>query len=263
MNLYCPNCGKKVLDEDAIFCPYCSKPLRIGLNAGSQPLSFTQTKKHSSFPTAAGILSIISACIVIIFGILGFQSFASNYPYYINYRYAIPYFFYDDFFIGLLGTICFGLGLTSGILSIKRKRFALSIIGSSLLLVTALYILTEGGVSLGLLAIPIFILSILSVVFIAISKGEFTNDDIDANPPQENPHVPINVVHRQSLVASIWSIGVGIALSIIGSQIGSMFIKGSIGNYVGLGLLWMGIIVLIVGVFGLLASVVLEYFERR
>ena len=119
--LYCPNCGKEVLNEDAIFCPYCSKPLR-------------SAKKQSGFPTTAGILAIIAACITIVIGIFEFLNFASDYPY--NYRYYIPYIF-DNLFVGIWSTICFAVGLSAAIYSIKRKRFVLSIIGSSLLLVTA------------------------------------------------------------------------------------------------------------------------------
>ncbi len=157
--LYCPNCGKEVLNEDAIFCPYCSKPLR-------------SAKKQSGFPTTAGILAIIAACITIVIGIFEFLNFASDYPY--NYRYYIPYIF-DNLFVGIWSTICFAVGLSAAIYSIKRKRFVLSIIGSSLLLVTAfLYSIITQGFGLVFLGIPVLIFSILSIVFVAISKSEFT-----------------------------------------------------------------------------------------
>jgi DNA-directed RNA polymerase subunit RPC12/RpoP len=159
MNLYCPNCGKEVPNEDAIFCPYCSKPLRLA-------------KKQSGFPTAAGILTIIAACATIVIGIFGFLNFASYYPYYS--RYYVPYWF-DNLFIGIWSTICFAVGLSAAIYSIKRTRFVLSIIGTSLLLVTPFVVFTESSFSgLEVFGIPVLILSLLSVVFVSISKGEFT-----------------------------------------------------------------------------------------
>lgn len=171
--MYCPNCGKEILNRDAVFCPYCSKPLRVVLNEVSPPIMLT--KKHSGFPTAAGILTIIAASIVIIFGLLAYESFASEYPYYATYtRYPIPYYLYADLITGIALTICFGFGLAAGILTIKRRRFAFSMIGTSLLLVTSLYMLTEDFVGSAFLAVPVLILLLLSVVFVAISKGEFT-----------------------------------------------------------------------------------------
>jgi hypothetical protein len=161
MNLYCPYCGKEVPNEDTIFCPYCSKPLKL-------------IKKHSGFPTVAGILTIIAACIVIIFGTLEYSAIANDYTIYMHYHTSYDaYDVYGALITGIWCTICFGLGLAAGVLSIKRRRFVLSIIGTSLLLVTALFMLTE-SIGLAVLAIPVLILSVLSVVFVGISKGEFT-----------------------------------------------------------------------------------------
>jgi len=52
----CPNCGKEVLNQDAAFCPHCSKPL-------SMP-------KKPSTRLTAGILIIVGAVIVVAMGIL-------------------------------------------------------------------------------------------------------------------------------------------------------------------------------------------------
>jgi membrane protein implicated in regulation of membrane protease activity len=70
--------------------------------------------------------------------------------------------------------------LTGGIFSLKRKYFALSIIGMYLVFVSGVatmiaFALAEysswvTGLPFGL---PVVILSILSVVFTSISKGEF------------------------------------------------------------------------------------------
>jgi uncharacterized membrane protein (DUF485 family) len=71
--------------------------------------------------------------------------------------------------------------LTGGILSIKRRNFALSIIGICLVLVsgftTIIGLAAEpngGAVAGGLMfGLPIVILSVLGVIFASVSKGEF------------------------------------------------------------------------------------------
>jgi hypothetical protein len=82
-------------------------------------------------------------------------------------------------FIGIFGIFVFAFGLTGGIFSIRRRHYALSIFGMSLLIVLGFFALLLaallGSLFIGLLfGIPIIIPSILSVIFAAISKGEFT-----------------------------------------------------------------------------------------
>jgi hypothetical protein len=229
-----------------------------------------QQTKRSAFLTTSGILTIIASCIAMLFGflylIIGIQ--------YYGYGYGYNYSYYSNALIsGILGILGFSFGLTAGILTLKRSQKILAIFGISFLFASSIAssLIVSNYIEIGsIFTIPIILLSILSLVFLGVAHNNFeTNilrnmeneETIPYPTPQEKPHVPINVAHRQSLIASIWSIGVGLVLGIIGSQFGSMFVKGSIGNYVGLGMLWTGIIVLILGAFGLLVIAVMEYLE--
>ena len=82
--------------------------------------------------------------------------------------------------------------------------------------------------------------------------------------------------HRKSLLASVWIIAVGIALGISGSIIGGTGIIYHAGQwfnpswyeytliyYLGVGLLWSGIIVLILGVFGIVTTFIREFLDRE
>ena len=167
----CPKCGRGVHDDSALFCPYCGTELMLT----SIP---APSKKETGFPIAAGILITVAACISAIVGIIGmiafegsivtvsFQSsFSTNYPL---------------FYVGIFGILGFSFGLTGGIFSLKRKYFALSIIGMYLVFVSGVatmigfeaaeYSSWVTGLPFGL---PVIILSSLSVIFITISKGEF------------------------------------------------------------------------------------------
>jgi hypothetical protein len=165
--LYCPHCGKEILDEKAVYCPYCAKPLVLAPQAGV-------VRKRTGFPTAAGILTIIAACISIFIGTVGIIDLGTSFAYYYGFAYAF-------FFMGIFGILAFAFGLTGGIFSIKRIHFALSIVGISLVLVSGFVTIIElaamGNYAwvVGLLfGLPIVLLSLLGVIFAGISKGEFT-----------------------------------------------------------------------------------------
>lgn len=145
----CPNCGKEVPNQDAIFCPYCAKPIRMA-------------QKRTGFPTASGVLTIIGSCIAILYGILGLIDASLNY--YNSGPYAI---------VGIFGILAFAFGLTGGILTLRRKVFVLAIIGISLVLISGIII--SVAIPIGFIfGIPVMILSILGLIFTSISKREFT-----------------------------------------------------------------------------------------
>lgn len=166
----CPACGKEIIDAEAIYCPHCSKPLK------------ELVRKKTKFPIAGGILAIIIACWHLVFVISDFVSYFVYPP--TDDFLLLPLYVYLVFEI--LYLISFNLGLTGGIMSLRRKNFVLSIVGSSYLLVTdlvgwiSLFFLTirpllieEILVNL-LIALPVIVLEILSVIFVAISKKEFS-----------------------------------------------------------------------------------------
>jgi hypothetical protein len=152
-----------------LFCPYCG----IGLAVASAPPPPT---KRTGFPIAGGILTIVGSCIAAFIGILMLiaSAFQSNaYYYYYN-----PYPYY--LFIGIFGILGFAFGLTAGIFSLKRRHFAFSIIGISLLLLSGFVtmvlfaLMPFGSVWGGLLfGLPAMLLSLLGLIFTAISKSEF------------------------------------------------------------------------------------------
>ncbi len=154
----CPNCGKEIREEDALFCPYCALPLKL-------------MKKRSGFPTAAGVLAILSASFCMVWAI----------PALIN---AINYFgsrwyssSYSIFMLisGLFSIVAFALGLAAGIATLKRQRFPLAVAGQSVVLASSIVIGFFMPYGFGwILGVPLLVLSIISVVFTAISKKEFT-----------------------------------------------------------------------------------------
>jgi hypothetical protein len=134
--------------KNAIYCPYCSKPLRMAI-----------AQKRSGFPTASGVLTIIGASISLLIGII----FLIN-----------AYFLGDasDATVGVFGILAFSFGLTGGILTLKRKVFVLAIIGICFVIVSS--ILTSVAIDFGFIfGLPVFILSTLGLIFTAISKKEF------------------------------------------------------------------------------------------
>jgi hypothetical protein len=88
--------------------------------------------------------------------------------------------------MGIFCVLAFAFGLTGGILTLKRRLFPLAIFGTSLVLASGFVIVMTFAMGpfyahiypnwaiILLFALPILVLSILSVVFTAISKGEFT-----------------------------------------------------------------------------------------
>jgi hypothetical protein len=167
--LNCPRCGREIRDEAAIYCPYCANPL-------------TAQKRRTAFPVAAGILTIIAACITLAIGVLSLMT-AVNYFTTIrtfnpspppNYPPVLPY-----LIMGIFNVVAFAFGLAGGVCALRRRRFALSIGGAGMVLASAFVVIFSIGsipyaLFLGLLfAMPILILAILGVVFVAVSKNEF------------------------------------------------------------------------------------------
>ena len=82
--------------------------------------------------------------------------------------------------------------------------------------------------------------------------------------------------HRKSLLLSIWGLAIGIILLISGEIVGGMGIIYHAGGwftpswyeatwafYLGVGLLWSGIIILILGVFEIVTTFIREYLDRE
>jgi hypothetical protein len=118
------------------------------------------------FPTAGGALTIVACCISFVIGILALIEISYHDYFYYYSGYAIA---------GILNVIGFAFGITAGVLTLKRRIFPLAIAGASLVLVSSAIITAVftpfGGFAFGVSA---FVLSILGVIFTAVSKSEFT-----------------------------------------------------------------------------------------
>lgn len=113
-------------------------------------------KKKSNYPTAAGVLTIIAACICLSSGII--YAWATNFPVF-----------------GIFGFLGFAFGLISGILALKRKVFSLVEIGVAIVMVEAiLSIFSFEEHVIGIIfGVPVLVLTILSMMFTEMSKREF------------------------------------------------------------------------------------------
>ena len=170
MFLHCPNCGKEILDENAVFCPYCGKPLAV-------PAHQAKAIRSTSLPTAAGVVIIMAATISALYGLLGTLNIVlelgrigSN----INLSFEI-------LFEGFFGVLAFAFGLTGAIFAFGRRHFALSMFGTGLVLfyglgmMASVWIYRYGLLSIFVIIVvlPMIFLSLLGVVFLAVSRREF------------------------------------------------------------------------------------------
>jgi hypothetical protein len=141
------------------------------------PLKLMQ--KRSGFPTAAGILAIIGSCLIVIVGSLGLLSFwlaMSQRVFGFAYPPSILYYLA----MGIINSLAFAFGLAGGICAVRRSRFAQAIAGTTLLLVSGLVTIAafamQGSYAIvlgAMFGLPVLIMSILAVIFVAVSKGEF------------------------------------------------------------------------------------------
>ena len=169
MGRFCPRCGKSILQDDAVFCPYCA----MSLTAVSAP---SVRVKRSGFPVAAGVLTIIGACVAAVSGIVGLIGFYTT----ISYSYYYYYHQYEWLVMGAFGILGCALGLTGGIFTLMRRRFALCITGMVLIIISgfvtagAFVLILWNGWGMGLLfGLPPIGLSVLSIIFASVSRGDF------------------------------------------------------------------------------------------
>jgi hypothetical protein len=94
------------------------------------------------------------------------------------------------------------------------------------------------GFGMLLAGIATSVLSIFAIVTTTLTRSS-----------QEAP-ASVKVNKPKVLFLSVWSIGIGIVLTVIGSILGSAYEKNSIINYAGFGMLLTGICIFVLGIFG-------------
>lgn len=130
--------------------------------------------KRTALPIAAGILAIIAACACLIVGIIGLIVFVLS----LTRQLLIQ---------GVIAVLAFAFGLTSGIMSLKRRHFAMTAFGICFIVVAGFVNVLVFGVPMGFgytssiypilmsmsFGLPILVPSILSIIFVFLSRREF------------------------------------------------------------------------------------------
>lgn len=120
-------------------------------------------------------MTILAACIVIIPAAIFMGA-------YVGYSILGMHEGLEVVLTGLLGILGFAFGLASGIMSLKRRYFGVSVAGLSMLLFSGFVIIFGmaarryrtallDGLTFG---VPVIGLAILSLIFVAVSKQEFS-----------------------------------------------------------------------------------------
>ncbi|HUW49296.1 MAG TPA: hypothetical protein VMW36_11185 [Patescibacteria group bacterium] len=130
--------------------------------------------KRSGLLVTAGVLTIIGACVAAVSGIVGLigvYTTISSYYYYHQYEWLV---------MGVFGILSCALGLTGGIFTLMRRRFVLCMIGMVLIMISgfvtvgAFVLILWNGWGIGLLfGLPSIFLSVLSIIFASVSRGDF------------------------------------------------------------------------------------------
>jgi len=151
MEITCSHCDEIIKDAKD-FCPNCGS-------------SLLHQRKKTGKPIAGGILIILAATfclvasiIVLIFKLLTYIGFDSHLTY--NWWMVI---------IVIFEIWGFSIGLASGIYSMKRTHFPVTIIGASFVIVAACL----DFLGTFFLGVVILILGIIGTILIAVSKKEF------------------------------------------------------------------------------------------
>jgi hypothetical protein len=133
-------------------------------------------KRRSGLQVTAAVLTIIGASVSLSIGLLGLVPFVLSLSFRTYSLYgSISYFS----IMGIFSVFAFAFGLVSSVFTLRRKHFVLSIIGISLVLASGFMIIMSFGAGYGTLAsgltfgIPVVILSLLGLIFAAISRNEF------------------------------------------------------------------------------------------
>jgi len=170
MNMkYCQECGSKIKEASK---NHEENKIIVG----------NDTKRK--FLKAAGILTIIAASLCFIVAIIGLVAYTNEvytpgvydyYSTYPQYQYSYQEYLPQYGLTAAFGFFAFFLGLISGILILLRKLHSLTLFGIVGMMGAAILLVIVQWWFFVLLGVPILVLTILSMVFTAISKSEFVS----------------------------------------------------------------------------------------
>ncbi len=164
------------------------KPSRDIPKASRQPNTLSPTElrrwigehrtRKTSFSIAGGILAIAAACACLFVGVVGITNFASMLA---RDYYSTSYPRDTLLLMGILSLAGFTFGLAGGIFSLQRIHFAAAMLGISSIMISGVvdFVASAPYDALNLwigqwFGIPKFILSILSLLLVAVSKADST-----------------------------------------------------------------------------------------
>lgn len=157
MAAYCPKCGEK-LPENASFCLKCGQPIKM------EPMHV----QKNGLPIAGGALTILASCISGAFGTLVLIAALQWTPLMLYPgAYLFPF-----LVVSIFAIISFAFGLAGGICSIKRRNYAFSIVGACLVIVSS--VVDFVAPDMWVFGVPKLVLSVLGLIFTAVSSKQFT-----------------------------------------------------------------------------------------
>ncbi|MCW4007108.1 MAG: zinc-ribbon domain-containing protein [Candidatus Bathyarchaeota archaeon] len=161
----CSKCGKKILDENSSFCAYCGVPL--------------DSESRSSDSIAPGILAIVAAAFSIAAAAIGINNYQTYIAYYSQYGYTAAEFL-GFLLFGIFALVASIFGFAAGVLSLAKKRFKFAVLGTVLLVASAVFslaVIWRYGYGYGeyimLSVFPTLALSLISTFFLVKSKSAF------------------------------------------------------------------------------------------
>ncbi len=171
--LRCPNCGKEVPPEEHFFCPSCGQSLLVN-----------NSKKYGKVPIASGVLTISASVLAIVAGIFTIIEALATYG-------GFGYGFVDGTNIffwtsGAFFIIVFSVGLVGSVFLLRKKNVVVPVLSNILLLISAAVLVGQSNFVIQLpdqapyanssylyYAIPSFVLLIISILLIGVSRKEF------------------------------------------------------------------------------------------
>lgn len=174
MVLCCPNCKKRIRDEEANYCPYCGKLLLTETPPPPPP-----SIRGKLPPIAAGLTTTAAFALVVYAG-LAFQTFTLSY-----FSIGGETGYYPSNFAWLLISATFDLlalpfGLIGSAAALRKRNIGLAVLGSTFPIISGFVTFISVGLAQGywmnsgLFAFPIIALSATSTALTVASRDEFS-----------------------------------------------------------------------------------------